>query len=728
MGDSGVEPVIPSPSTSSNNPVEELQCTICLSTRFSQECRIEGCNHSFCFSCISEWVCQSLRPSCPMCRKDVDKVSYDFSEQKLGQKEIAIKEYRSGHMSLTPTDRVQLLSERRLVVRNLMHSYKVVGLLSSEISGIEESKEPDEILKNALIELAAIVTQHIQKAEISLSDLRTEQARINKSIVFNTVTFRRMVYTSKVKVMYPDLKKVKIKPSDIAREPDRFRNVITNFLIAEFDAIPFQNQPKLAGHKWRTKFLGSCIDMQQKQRYAAQIYELMLSRPSGDHLFRRELNEILTPVSAVHIQFLDDHLDAIIAIEKLTIEEFYNEVYYDSIYNSFSSNFFDYNSMGRDDPQSRFEALFNQIHRDIGSTNDWMDTYVAGRLLRQSSNTDGTDRATNNDDDSDRSESPEERVPTPMPDEDPREQSLARAYYEQMLEMPNRVPLSMRAYHMMRDRDVRVRYPTTEEPVPVEPVTFGQTTRTLPISQQPTTSRSHMTLRSAMRRLDSDRPTDEEIPPIESRPQTRREIERDRLLQRVREFDNRSRGLSSLFRHPASSDYTSRRFTSDGYSGLVMLSPRLNSTTTSSTSIPVYQPRTMTSNDFAHLNRTRSILERRHFPQPPREQRIEEVEQLFNRAYQNMQQTHQAIQEHASTSNAPTQIPRPATPAPAISDEESRSLAEIVATINQEDADNGLDFISVAHRTRSARRAAENGHPPEGPPAKRSTNSRRDRR
>lgn len=200
--------------------------------------------------------------------------------------------------------------------------------------------------------------------------------------------------------------------------------------------------------------------------------------------------------------------------------------------------------MGRDDPQSRFEALFNQIHRDIGSTNDWMDTYVAGRLLRQSSNTDGTDRATNNDDDSDRSESPEERVPTPMPDEDPREQSLARAYYEQMLEMPNRVPLSMRAYHMMRDRDVRVRYPTTEEPVPVEPVTFGQTTRTLPISQQPTTSRSHMTLRSAMRRLDSDRPTDEEIPPIESRPQTRREIERDRLLQRVREFDNRSRGLS----------------------------------------------------------------------------------------------------------------------------------------------------------------------------------------
>lgn len=175
-----------------------------------------------------------------------------------------------------------------------------------------------------------------------------------------------------------------------------------------------------------------------------------------------------------------------------------------------------------------------------------------------------------------------------------------------------------------------------------------------------------------------------------------------------------------------------------------MLSPRLNSTTTSSTSIPVYQPRTMTSNDFAHLNRTRSILERRHFPQPPREQRIEEVEQLFNRAYQNMQQTHQAIQEHASTSNAPTQIPRPATPAPAISDEESRSLAEIVATINQEDADNGLDFISVAHRTRSARRgkfltlncflpkfdfsAAENGHPPEGPPAKRSTNSRRDRR
>lgn len=66
-------------------PEEDVKCTVCMGAEFSQECRVHGCQHSFCFSCISEWVFQALRPSCPMCRQDVDKVSYDFKDHLNGR-------------------------------------------------------------------------------------------------------------------------------------------------------------------------------------------------------------------------------------------------------------------------------------------------------------------------------------------------------------------------------------------------------------------------------------------------------------------------------------------------------------------------------------------------------------------------------------------------------------------------------------------------------------------
>ncbi|CAL2032399.1 unnamed protein product [Caenorhabditis brenneri] len=493
MGDNGVElpPVAPS---NTNTPVEQLQCTICLSAEFAQECRIFGCNHAFCFICIAEWVCQSLRPSCPMCRQNVDKISYDFTEQQTGRKEIVIKEFRSGHMTLTPSDRNQLLGERRVVVRNLMHSYKVAGLLSSEITSIDDSKEPNDILKEAIEELIKIITQHIQNAELSLVDLRTDIARKNKSVVFKSLTFRRMIYSRKIKLKYLDQKRQKLKPEDISKEPERFRGVITDFLISEFDAIPHQNQPELAGQKWRTKFLGGSISLDEKQRYAAQIYDLMLVTPTGSEAFQKEMNDILTVVSNTHIKLLDDHLEAIVAIEKTKIEEFYNEVYYDSVYNSFSQNFFDYNAMinVRDDPQGRFEAIFSQIHREMNPA-DWVNPYTRFMAAR------AENRVPNGGETSSDS-SDEERVATPMPDGAAHgHRNIARVYFEELLELPDTDTGTERAQELVRRYEqvhaLRRNNRQNEGSTPT-----GQTTRTLPRSEQSDSSRTHMTLRSSARR------------------------------------------------------------------------------------------------------------------------------------------------------------------------------------------------------------------------------------
>uniref|UniRef100_A0A1I7TTD2 RING-type domain-containing protein n=1 Tax=Caenorhabditis tropicalis TaxID=1561998 RepID=A0A1I7TTD2_9PELO len=695
MGDDGVKVT---PTTSNpDRPVGELQCTICLSSRFSQECRIHGCNHSFCFSCISEWVCQSLRPSCPMCRNEVEKILYDFAEQRIGSKEIGIREFRSKNMALDSTERNHLFGERRVVVRNLMHSYKLVGLLSSDITDIEESKEPDERLKNGLIELAAIITQHIQSAEIILADLRTDNVRKDKSVVLSALTFRRMIYSNKIKVKYPETKKPKLQPADIAKNPDLFRQVITNFLVAEFDAIPFQNQPILAGHKWRTKFLGGCISLDQKQRYADQIYDLIMATPIGNETFQNQLGEILSPVSTAHVKLLEDHLDAIIAVEKTSVEGFFKEVYYDSIYNSFSQNFFDYNAMLnlRDDPQRRFEAIFSQIHREMNPI-EWLDPY--SRLVRQTSNTGGTDRATNNDD-SDRSDSPEERVPTPMPDDELRDHSLARMYFEHVFEIPTFGTGHTHdvVYGVGRDRQRRNRQHESFEAI-------GQTTRTLPITEQP---RSHMTLRSsARRRLQAaSEATNDVNRSADTHSRSRRETNRDNVSQRIRDLETQSLNMVGLFRPSHSSAFANQfnrwTYMSDDDDDDLYEAPsrRIESRHQHASSRPNGSIRDLfrEANQPAPTMRPDAIL-----PRGARHNR-------------------QASDSDRNVGNLPS------TSASAVNNDGTRSLAEIIAEINQVDADNGLDFISVAHRTRSARRAARNGQLPEAPPAKRSTNSRRGR-
>lgn len=84
------------------------------------------------------------------------------------------------------------------------------------------------------------VKKHLNQAEAMLTELRTENVHKDKAIVCNRLAFRRIIYTQKIRVKYPDLKRPKLLAADIAQAPERFRGFVTDFLFAEFEFIPIQ--------------------------------------------------------------------------------------------------------------------------------------------------------------------------------------------------------------------------------------------------------------------------------------------------------------------------------------------------------------------------------------------------------------------------------------------------------------------------------------------------------
>ncbi|CAI2344711.1 unnamed protein product [Caenorhabditis sp. 36 PRJEB53466] len=718
MGDIGVEPpAMPAGDVAIHgDTTDELQCTICLASKFTQEGRISNCNHSFCFSCISEWVCQSLRPSCPMCRSEVDKICYDFKEAENGRIEIQILEYRSAHVQLTQTDKNVLISERRIVVRNIMHAYKVLAALASAVLEIKGDTEIHAQLRKALADLESVVTQHIARCEIMLTDLRLEVTRKNKALIFRAETFRRMIYTKKIRVKYNDQKRPKLQPEDLAKDPERFKNIVTEYMKTEYDAIPFCMQAKPGGVKWRTKFIGQTMTEEDKGLATARIYQLMLNLRPGNDAFQKELADILPHVSTQFLPLLDDHLEAILTVEKTVLDQFYQEVFYDSVYNNISSGFMEYNGM-REEPE-QLESIFHHFAHFGGG---WPpDHFTERRLHRQTSNTDRTDRATNNDDMSDRSESPqEEREATPMPDDlnlSP-EETLTRVF--ESARYPNIGPLRVPGFLDLRE----------------------------PVSEAHRQFREQMELRrrNRLEEAETSRTLSHEDQRLRSSTRNREASER------IRRLDAQSEQFSSLMRtRPLLINHRDRRMLTFAPQPIANLTAPLGARP------PVYIPSTnyfrAAAASLASLSH--SVPPSSHsFTNWPMEEERNITDQQRNVLMRRMMEGMEGMTASANAAaqraeaeasrepilvdltrnnvtgtRPPGYIESPLPPGREPTASGERSLRAIAAALDREDAANGLDYISVAHRTRSARRAAASGQLPGAPPPKRAPNSRRDRR
>jgi len=58
------------------------ECAICLNSTSSSPCCLDGCFHSYCLSCISEWA-KIGGCICPLCKRDFKRVIYNVKSDKL---------------------------------------------------------------------------------------------------------------------------------------------------------------------------------------------------------------------------------------------------------------------------------------------------------------------------------------------------------------------------------------------------------------------------------------------------------------------------------------------------------------------------------------------------------------------------------------------------------------------------------------------------------------------
>lgn len=243
----------------------------------------------------------------------------------------------------------------------------------------------------------------------------------------------------------------------------------------------------------------------------------MLNTRPGNEMFQKLMSDILPNVAHNDIVILDDHLEAILSVESTNYTDFYKQVYYDSIYNSYSSFPSDFHGMMnamrmRDGEVYPFESMFTRPGDDY-----ILNEMVTGRMFRMI-NDSQTDRATNNDD-SERSESPEERVPTPMPGD---AEMVARA------EAAQQGLFSFTQQLQMRERDY--------EQIHYDPPGFEFHAFTDAQGRQHTNRvRRGVTREEAVNSLRA--PQNQEP----NRPTTRRE---ERHSPRVRAFERRSDALS----------------------------------------------------------------------------------------------------------------------------------------------------------------------------------------
>lgn len=52
----------------------EESCRICMAEEMERPCRVKGCGHSFCHSCIRQWGKARESPTCPLCNSDLKTI------------------------------------------------------------------------------------------------------------------------------------------------------------------------------------------------------------------------------------------------------------------------------------------------------------------------------------------------------------------------------------------------------------------------------------------------------------------------------------------------------------------------------------------------------------------------------------------------------------------------------------------------------------------------------
>jgi len=82
---------LPTTTTSSTSSSNKQECAICLEDLSIEKMTIlDGCIHRFCYQCIENWL--KVRSCCPLCKEEVQLVTYRDSNNQLTSKHISHKQ------------------------------------------------------------------------------------------------------------------------------------------------------------------------------------------------------------------------------------------------------------------------------------------------------------------------------------------------------------------------------------------------------------------------------------------------------------------------------------------------------------------------------------------------------------------------------------------------------------------------------------------------------------
>ncbi|GMS84682.1 hypothetical protein PENTCL1PPCAC_6857 [Pristionchus entomophagus] len=157
----------------------EDPCPVCLSCR-NNESGIDGCTHTFCFSCISEWL--KVSESCPLCKAPVTEVKTSANGKSKIIKISELKAAAEAARIMAQASEVPMTSEREAVTQ-LIHYHraelqKIIGprFANHEFSRINELYRKKTSLLN------------------QLQALKEEMDRLPRRDIMGDIRFREVVY------------------------------------------------------------------------------------------------------------------------------------------------------------------------------------------------------------------------------------------------------------------------------------------------------------------------------------------------------------------------------------------------------------------------------------------------------------------------------------------------------------------------------------------------------